>query len=198
MYAKADSQYSKLVMVARKAKTETPGSGESEVRAKSAVVELDTQPKATSSESSYEAIIQQIAYLMSTITNQNASNNGQNGSRCNNGNGKFPNTKTPRSKKDQKDMLCWRSGGIGHGWRECSTPRQGNSLPFKLANRNLNSQREEETQTSSPLPNLTREESILTDNQGKLECLQGQTITIPIHGLEYWEGQMNLKLKLMG
>ena len=79
MYDKPDSQYSKLVMAARKATTETPGSGASEVRAKSAVVELGTQPKATSSKPPYEAIMQQIVYLMSAITNQNASNNGQNG-----------------------------------------------------------------------------------------------------------------------
>ena len=46
MHYKPDSQYSKLVMAARKAKTETPGSGVSEVLAKSAVVGLDTQPKA--------------------------------------------------------------------------------------------------------------------------------------------------------
>ena len=77
MYDRPDSQYSKLVMAARKAETETPGSGASEGRAKSAAVELDMQPKATSSEPPYEAIAQQIAYLMSTITNQNASNNGQ-------------------------------------------------------------------------------------------------------------------------
>ena len=76
MYDNPDSQYSKLVIAARKAKTETPGSGVSEVRAKSAVVELDTQPKANSSDSSYEVIMQKIVYLMSTITNQNTSNNG--------------------------------------------------------------------------------------------------------------------------
>ena len=34
MYDKPDSQYSKLVMDARKTKTQTPGSGASEVRAK--------------------------------------------------------------------------------------------------------------------------------------------------------------------
>ena len=101
---------------------------------------------------------------MSTITNQNASNNGENGARHNNGNGKFPNTKTQRPKKDQKDMLCWGCGGTGHGWRECLTPRQGNNLPFKPANRNLNGQWGEETQTSSPLPTLTREESTSMDN----------------------------------
>ena len=55
---------------------ETPGSGVSEVRAKSTVVEMGTQPKANSSEPPYEAIMQQIAYLMSAITNQNKSNNG--------------------------------------------------------------------------------------------------------------------------
>ena len=42
MYDKPDFQYSKLVMAARKAKPETPGSGVSEARAKSAVVELET------------------------------------------------------------------------------------------------------------------------------------------------------------
>ena len=56
-------------MAARKAETETPLSGVSEVRAKSAVVELDTQSKAYSSEPPYEAIKQQIPYLMSAITN---------------------------------------------------------------------------------------------------------------------------------
>ena len=64
MYDKPNSQYSKLVMAARKAKTETLGGGVSEVRAKSAVVEMGTQPKANSSEPPYEAIMQQTAYLM--------------------------------------------------------------------------------------------------------------------------------------
>ena len=105
-------------MDARKAETETLESGASDIRAKSAVVELETQPKAIGSESAYEAIMQQIAYLMSAITNQNASNNGQNGARCNNGNGIFSNTKTQRPKKDQKDMHCWGCGGSGHRWRE--------------------------------------------------------------------------------
>ena len=128
MYDKPDSQYSKLVLAARKVKMEKPGSGASEVRAKSAVVEMYTQPKATSSEPRYEAITQQITYLMSAITIQNASNNRQNGMRCNNGNEKFSNTKTQRPKKDQKDMLCWGCGDTGHGWRECLAPRQGNSV----------------------------------------------------------------------
>ena len=82
--------------------------------------------------------MQQIVYLMSAITNQNTSNNGQNGVRHNNGNWKFPNMKTQRPKRDQKDMLCWGCRGTGHGWRKCSTPKQGNNLPFKLANRHLN------------------------------------------------------------
>ena len=60
-----------------------------------------------SSDPPYEVITQQIAYLMSTITNQNANNNnGQNGSRSNNGNGKVSNTKTQRPKKERKDMTC--------------------------------------------------------------------------------------------
>ena len=139
MYDKPDSQYSKLVMAARKAESETPGGGASEVRNKSAVVELGTQPKATSVEPPYETITQ-IAYFMSAIINQNANNNGHNGARHNNGNGKLPNTKTQRPKKYKKGMLCWGCGGTGHGWREGLTPRQGNNLPSKLANRNLNGQ----------------------------------------------------------
>ena len=115
MYDKPDPQYSRLVMAARKAETETPGSGRSEVRAKSAVVELGTQSKATSSEPPYEGTMQQIAHFMSAITNQNASNNGQNGTRHNNGNGKFPNTKTQSPKKHRKDMLCLGCGGTDMG-----------------------------------------------------------------------------------
>ena len=107
MYDKPDPQCSQLMMAARKAVTETPGSGVSEVRAKSAVVELGLQSKMTSSDPPYEVITQQIAYPVSAITNQNANNNGQNGSRCNNSNGKFSNTKTQRSKKEGKiyDLL---------------------------------------------------------------------------------------------
>ena len=59
MYNKPNSQYSKIVMTARKAETETLGSGVLEDRTKSAVVELDTQPKSNSSEPPYEAIMQQ-------------------------------------------------------------------------------------------------------------------------------------------
>ena len=60
--------------------------------------------------------MQQIAYLMSAITNQNTSNNGQNGVRCNQWEWEiFLITKTQRPKKDQKDMCCWGCGGTGHG-----------------------------------------------------------------------------------
>ena len=45
MHDKPDSQYRQLVMAARKAETETPGSGVSEVRAKSTVVEIELQSK---------------------------------------------------------------------------------------------------------------------------------------------------------
>ena len=58
-------------MVARKAETETPGSGVSEARAKSTVVEIDSKSKGASSDPSYEVITQQIAYMMSAVTNQN-------------------------------------------------------------------------------------------------------------------------------
>ena len=50
-------------------------------------------------------------------------------------------------------MTCWECGATGHGRRECSTPRQGNNLPFKLANRNLNGQQGGNTDLqSSPNP----------------------------------------------
>ena len=31
-------------------------------------------------------------------------------------------------------MICWGCGGIGHGWRECATPRPNNNL---LSNQKL-------------------------------------------------------------
>ena len=43
----------------------------SEARAKSAIAEIDSKYKGTSFDPSYEVITQQIAYLMSVITNQN-------------------------------------------------------------------------------------------------------------------------------
>ena len=172
LYDKPDSQYSQLVMALRKAETETLGSSVSEVRAKSAVVGADTDSpaKGASSELSYEVITQQIAYLMSAVTNQTSLNLNKNG-RCtgfkSNGNGKYPSTTFQRPKTDKKNMTCWGCGGSGHSWRECSTPRQGNNLPFRpnppspnQGNRpNLNGQQGKETQASNPLPVTTREES---------------------------------------
>ena len=58
-------------MAARKAETETSGGDVSETRAKSAVVEIDSKSEGNSFDPSYEAITQQIAFLMSIITNQN-------------------------------------------------------------------------------------------------------------------------------
>ena len=130
LYDTPNLQYSQLVMVARKADTETSGSDVSEHRAKSAVVEIDSKSEGTSFDPSYKAITQQIAYLMSPITNQN--NQGI-------------------TEHNNEDMICWGCGGIGHGWRECATPRQSENLPFK-------------PEISSPLPTSTSEESISTDN----------------------------------
>ena len=94
MYDTPNLQYSQLVMGARKAETETPGSNVPETRAKSAIVESDSKSKGASSDSSYEAITQQIAYLMSTITNQNTNNNSVGHS---NGNEKIPDTRNPKA-----------------------------------------------------------------------------------------------------
>ena len=76
-YDRSDSQYSQLVMAARKAETETPSSNMSEARAKSTVVGTDVQAKVASSVPPYEALTQQIDYLMSAITNQNSSKNNE-------------------------------------------------------------------------------------------------------------------------
>ena len=95
-------------MAARKAKTVTPGSNVPKARAKSAVVGTELQSKVAISDPPYEAITQQIAYLMFAITNQNSSKNSEcNGSKQSNGNGKFSNMKFQRQKKDRKGMKCW-------------------------------------------------------------------------------------------
>ena len=71
LYYTPNLQYSQFVMAARKAETETPGSDVSEARAKSAVVEIDSKSEGTGFDPFFEAITQQIVYLMSAITNQN-------------------------------------------------------------------------------------------------------------------------------
>ena len=120
-------------------------------------------------------IMQQIAYLMSAVTNQTNQNLNKNGGCMGfkpNGNGKYSSTTFQRPKSSKKNMTIWRCGGSGHSWRECSTPRQGNNLPFRPnplnqnpSNRqNLNGQQEEEMQSSNPLPVMTREESTSTRN----------------------------------
>ena len=48
-------------------------------------------------------------------------------------------------------MICFGCEGIGHGWRECATPRQSDNLPFT-------------PETSSSLPTSTWGESPLSDN----------------------------------
>ena len=72
LYDKPDSQYSQLVMASRKPETKTLGIGVSEGRAKSAIVgnNTDLAKSKASSEPSYEAITQQIAYPMSTVAKQ--------------------------------------------------------------------------------------------------------------------------------
>ena len=93
LYDKPDSQYSQLVMAMRKAETETLRSSVSGVRSKFTVVEADTDSpaKGASSEPSYEVIMQQIAYFMSTVAKQNSLNLNKN-DECtgfkSNGNGK--------------------------------------------------------------------------------------------------------------
>ena len=105
MYDKPDSQYSQLIMAVKKAETETPRGNVSEARAKSSVVGTASawQAKLARSYPPYEALTQQIAYLMSAITNQILSkNNGCNSSKPSSGNGKYSSTKFQRSKGIEK------------------------------------------------------------------------------------------------
>ena len=116
MYDKLDSQYSQLVMALRKAKTETLESIVPKARAKSAVVGSDTAPqvKGVGSEPSYEALTQQIAYLMSAVsnqTNQKLSKSKEcDGSKSSNGNVKYSYTKFQKPKRDKKYEILgtWR------------------------------------------------------------------------------------------
>ena len=164
-------------MAPRKAETETLGSSVSKGRAKSAIVGANTDLAETKagSEPSYEAITQQIAYLMSAVTNQASPNltksSGHLGFK-HNGTGKYSPNIFQRPKCNKKNMTCWRCGRTRHSWRECSIPRQGDTLPFRsnLPNSNtgrrqdLNGQQGEEMQPSNPLPVTTREESTSTGN----------------------------------
>ena len=177
LYDKPDSQYSHLVMASRKAETETLRSSVSDVRAKSMVIgaATDLAEAKASSEPSYEAITQQMAYLMSAVANQTnpdqAKTSGCLGFKPN-GSSKYSSNTFQRPKHNSKNMTCWGCGGTGDSWRECSTPRQGNTLPFMpdLPNLNpgrrpnLNGQQGEETTTSNPLLVITREESTSTGN----------------------------------
>ena len=136
LYDKPDSQYSQLVMASRKAEMERLGSSVSKDTAKSAIVGTNTdlaEAKA-SSEPSYEAITQQIAYLMSAVANQvnpeSTKPSGYLGLKPNGNNKYSPNT-FQRPKCNRKNMTCWGCGLTGHSWRECSTPRQENTLPFR-------------------------------------------------------------------
>ena len=77
----------------------------SDARAKSAVVGTASasQVKVASSDLPYEALTQQIAYLIVSIINQNSSkNNGHNGFKSNNGNGKYSSTKIQNQKGIEK------------------------------------------------------------------------------------------------
>ena len=85
--------------------------------------------------------MQWIAYLMSAVANQTNPNLNKNSGHTgfkSNGNGKYPSTTFQTLKWDRQNMTCWGCGGTGHIWRQCSTPRQGNNLPFKPNTPNLN------------------------------------------------------------
>ena len=135
----------------------------------------DLAESKASSEPSYKAITQQIAYLMSAVAKhvmpEPTKASGHLGFKSNETN-KYSSNASQRLKCDQKNMTCWGCGGTGHSWRECSTPRQGNTLPFRpnflnanpIRRKNLNAQQREQNQSSNPLPVTTREESTSNRN----------------------------------
>ena len=146
LYDKPDSQYSQLVMASRKAEMETLGSGVSKGRAKSSIVgsNTDLAKSKASSEPSYKAITQQIAYLMSAVANQvmpELTKPSRHPGFKPNETNKYSSNMSQRPKCDPKNMTCWGCGGTRHSWRECSTSRQGNTLPFRPNFPNVNSGR---------------------------------------------------------
>ena len=116
LYDKPDFQYSQLVMASRKAETETLRSSVSKGNAKSAIVGTDTdfaEAKA-SSEPSYEAITQQIAYLMSAVANQVKPEPTKPSGHLrikSNENNKYSSNTFQRPKHDRKNMISWGCGG---------------------------------------------------------------------------------------
>ena len=105
-------------------------------RAKSAIVGTNTDlaESKASSEPSYKAITQQIAYLMTAVANQVMPELTK-PSRCPgfkpNETNNYSSNMSQRPKCDQKNMTFLGCGGTKHSWRECSTPRQGNTLLFR-------------------------------------------------------------------
>ena len=164
-------------MASQKAETDTLGSSVSKGRVQSSVVGINTdlaEAKACT-EPSYETITQQIAYLMSAVPNQvnpELTKPSVHLGFKSNGNNKYCSHTFQKPKCDRKDMTCWGCGGTGYSWRECSIPRQGNTLPFKPYFPNSNPGKKATfkwavgggTQPSNPLPVMTREESTSTGN----------------------------------
>ena len=112
LYDKPDSQYSQLVMASRKAETEIHGSSLTKGRSKSAAVgeNADLAEAKVSSDPSYEAITQQIAYLMSAVANNvNPGLTKPNG--ClgikSKGNNRYSSNMFQRSKCDRRIITCW-------------------------------------------------------------------------------------------
>ena len=70
-------------------------------------------------------------------------------------------------------MICWGCGGIGHGRRECATPRLNNYLPFK-------------PETSSPLPTSTKGSHHYQTTDGRFGVLMKLQYHNPNSGVRIW------------
>ena len=99
-------------MASRKVEMETFESSVSEGRAKSAIAGINTglAKSKASSEPSYEAITQQIAYLMTAVANQVMPELTKHLGFKPNETNKYSSNTSQRPKHDQKNMTCWGCG----------------------------------------------------------------------------------------
>ena len=142
-------------------------------RAKSAIVgnNTDLAESKASSKPSYEAITQQIAYLMSAVAKQvmpELTHPSRHPGFKPNETNKYSSNAFQRPKHNQKNMTCWGCGGTGHCWRECSTPCQGNTLPFRPNFSNTNPARRQNVNGQQGKEN----QSPPCDNQGGIHIHQ--------------------------
>ena len=124
---------------------------------------------------------------MSAVATQNNPSGNKNGG-CSgsqpNGNDKYPSTTFQGPKKDKNNMTRCGCGGSGHSWRECFTPRQGNSLPFRPNPLNQNPSNRQNL--NGQWGGNTTLQSSSSDNQGGIHIDEELGPVGVLNGLEYY------------